>query len=195
MNIIDLGRVIDPAEFLHYIPIAEELETVIHRYGTEPMVPDYPCWIEYQNEGNLEGSIYFTRHTNRHPILSEMVNKISEVMRPIFPEKYAPELDRIHFLKTHGDIPLHRDEGGRLTCINIGLKNSSGAITSINKGGPVEQFQINHTSKILKDGYAYLVNTNEYHAVKSITQTPRYLITYGLGAKFDYFKQFLRLGK
>lgn len=194
MNIIDLGKLIDVEEFVPYINAAEQLETVIHRYGSEFVVPEYPCWIAYTNEGQLHGSISFTRHTSNHPLLLEMVIKVAKILKPIFPTKYAPEESRIHLIRTKGNIPVHRDEAGRLTCINIGLKNSSGAITRMGHGGPREEFNKAHTATILKDGHGYLVNTNEFHSVESILEEPRYLITYGFGVKFDYFKQFLRLG-
>jgi hypothetical protein len=195
MNIIDLGKLINPEELVSYINVAEQLETVIHKYGTEFIFPEYPCWIEYKNEGNIEGSISFTRHTDKHPVLLELVKRMSAILRPIFPEKYAPEENRIHILRTIGDIPIHRDESSRLTCINIGLKNSSGAITYIGNGGEIEDFKKNHTSTILKDGHGYLVNTYEFHSVKAISSEPRYLITYGVGVKIDYFKKFLRTGE
>lgn len=194
MNIIDLGKLINVEEFLPYISAAESLETVIHRYGDAFVVPDYPCWISYTNEGGLHGSISFSRHTSKHPLLAEMVNKISKVLYPLFPNEYKPETNRIHLIRTIGNIPIHKDEAGRLTCINIGLKNSSGAITRMGHGGPREEFKNKHTSIVLKDGHGYLVNTNEFHSVQSITDEPRYLVTYGFGVKYDYFKQFLKVG-
>ena len=193
MNILDLGKLIDVDEFVPYISAAEEMETVIHRYGAEFSVPDYPCWIEYKDEGGIKGSISFSRHTGKHIVLSEMVQKVAEILRPVFPEKYQPEANRVHLIRTHGDIPIHRDEAGRLTCINIGLKNTSGAVTCMGNGGPREEFEKNHTAMILKDGHGYVVNTHEYHSVKALSSNPRYLITYGLGVKFDYFTEFLRL--
>jgi hypothetical protein len=195
MNILELGRLIDPEEFTSYIEAAEGLETIIHKYGGNTVVPDYPCWIEYKNEGGITGSISFSRHTGKHPILSEMSKKVADVLRPIFPEKYEPEINRVHLIRTKGDIPIHRDEAGRLTCINIGLKNSSEAVTCMGASDiPREEFYKTHSKTILKDGYGYLVNTHEWHSVNAMSDNPRYLITYGLGAKFDYFKKFLRIG-
>ena len=196
MNIIDLGKLIDPEEFTSCIEVAEGLETIIHKYGGNTVIPDYPCWIEYKNEGGIIGSISFSRHTNKHPILSEMSKKVTDILRPIFPKEYGPEIGRIHLIRTKGDIPIHRDEGGRLTCINIGLKNSSEAITYMGATDvPREDFYKTRSTTILKDGYGYLVNTHELHSVQAINDKPRYLITYSLGAKFDYFKKFLRMEK
>jgi hypothetical protein len=194
MNIIDLGKLIDPEEFNVYVSIAEKLETVIHKYGKEFVFPEYPCWISYENEGGVIGSISFSRHTGKHPILAEMVRKVADILYPMFPENYKPEVNRIHLIRTQGNIPIHKDEAGRLTCINIGIKNSSSAITRMGHGGPREEFKNNHTSIKLKDGHGYLVNTNAFHSVESLTDEPRYLITYGFGVQFDYFRNFLKIG-
>ena len=131
MNIINLGKLIDPTEFQIYIDEAEKLETVVHKYGGEFIVPDYPCWMEYKNEGEVEGSISFTRHTNKHPVLSQMVKKVIDILTPIFPDNIPPIIERVHFIRTMGSIVPHRDEAGRYACINIGVKNSSSAITKI----------------------------------------------------------------
>lgn len=193
MNIINLGKLIDTKNFESYISAAEELETVIHEYGGEFIVPNYPCWIEYKNEGKLIGSISFSRHTTKHPILKNLVKEIVDILSPIFPENYSPEDNRVHLIRTHGNIPVHKDEAGRLTCINIGLKNSAGAITYMGNSNLKEEFLTNNTAIRLQDGHGYLVNTNAYHSVNSINDEYRYLITYGLGVKYEYFKKFLRL--
>jgi hypothetical protein len=63
MELLPLGKLIDPYEFQLYIDEAEKLETVVHKYGNDFIIPDYPCWMEYKNEGNITGSISFSRHT------------------------------------------------------------------------------------------------------------------------------------
>jgi hypothetical protein len=193
MNIINLGKLIDPAEFTYYIEAAEQLETVVHGYGTKLSVPSEPCWMEYRNEGNVLGSISFSRHTDNHPVLVKMVKRVAEILTSIFPENYPPEESRIHLIRTRGSVPIHKDEAGRLTCLNIGLKNSAEAVTHMGSGGAREDFFKNCTSTTLQDGYGYLVNTSEFHSVSSVSDNPRYLITYGLGKEFNYFKQFIRI--
>ena len=188
MDIIKIGKLIEPIDFLKYITVIEKLETVVHKYGTEFQVPDYPCWMKYENEGDIQGSISFTRHTYKHPELKEMVDTIYDKLATIFPKNMSPIKERIHIIKTEGDIVAHKDEAGRNTCINIGLQNSSGAITKMSNDGLLKNFYNNHTDYVIEEGYAYLVNVNRYHAVHSISDGPRYLITYGFAERFDDLK-------
>jgi len=188
-EILDLGKLIDPDEFQKYVVEADKLETIIHRYGTVTAIPDYPCWMQYHNEGNVTGSISFTRNTQKHPVLKEMVLKICDIYRTIFPE-YIPVLnERVHLLKTVGSIVVHKDEAGRNSCINVGLKNSSGAITKISTDGLRQNFDKNHYSIQTVDGHGYLLNTNQFHSVEGLSNQPRYLITYGFSEKFDVLQK------
>jgi hypothetical protein len=185
MNIISLGKLINPNDFQIYVDEAEKLETVIHKYGGDFVIPDYPCWMEYRNEGNIEGSISFTRHTNKHPILEEMVEKVFDIFKIIFPASRPVILERIHFIRTKGSVIVHKDEAGRNTCINIGVRNSIGAITKMSNDNIYSNFNNNHSLTTVLEGHGYLMNTNQYHAVESTNDQPRYLITYGFGDKFD----------
>lgn len=188
MDIIQIGKLIEPLEFSKYIEEAEKWETVVHKYGSEFVVPDYPCWMEYKNEGNIEGSISFSRNTYKNPLMAEMVEKVLKILTPIFPQAIQPIKERVHFIRTTGFIVLHKDEAGRNTSINIGLKNSSGAITRMSNDGVYENFKTNNTPWVIKEGVGYLMNVNQWHEVESISDEPRYLITYGFGAKFDVLK-------
>lgn len=192
-NLIRLGSILDPVDFQKYIDEAEKLETVVHKYGTDFVVPDFPCWMQYSNEAGVKGSISFSRHTYKHPVLREMVEKIVELLTPIFPENLKPNIERVHFLKTRGSIVAHRDEAGRMTCINIGLKNSSSATTKISNDDIFENFQNNHSDYKIEDGVAYLLNTNSLHAVDGDDNLDRYLITYGFGHSFGTMKKVLRI--
>lgn len=192
MNIINLGKLIDPDMFQVYIDAAEKLETVVHKYGSEFVVPDYPCWMEYKNEGNIPGSISFTRHTNKHIVLTEMVKRVIDILTPIFPDNAPPMIERVHFIRTLGNIVPHRDEAGRYACINIGVKNSSKAITKISNDNIYENFDNNYTPYVVIEGFGYLLNTNQIHAVEGELDTPRYLITYGFGTKFDILKDVIK---
>lgn len=193
MSILNLGKLIDSTQFQCYVDEAEKLETVIHKYGSDFIIPDYPCWMEYKNEGDVPGSISFTRHTAKHPILKEMTQKIYDIYKNIFAPKRPVLLERIHFIRTIGSVTVHKDEAGRNACINIGVRNSSGAITKMSNDGIRENFNNNHSITIIPEGYAYLVNTNQYHAVEHTNDQPRYLITYGFGDTFDILsKEFKR---
>lgn len=189
MNIVDLGKLINSNDFQIYVDEAEKLETVVHKYGEDFVIPDYPCWMEYRNEGDVEGSISFTRHTNKHPILKEMVEKVFNIFKIIFPASRPVILERIHFIRTKGSVIVHKDEAGRNTCINIGVRNSIGAITKMSNDNIKHNFNNNHSAITVIEGHGYLMNTNQYHAVESINDKPRYLITYGFGDTFDVLKK------
>jgi hypothetical protein len=189
MNIIKIGQLINTTEFDQYIIEAEQLETVVHKYGGDLNILDYPCWMEYKNEGNIVGSISFSRHTSKHPILKDMVLRVADILIPIVPS-FTP--NRIHLIRTVGSIPPHRDEGNRMCCINIGLKNSSSAITKISNDGIRENFSTNNTAYTVEDGVGYLLNTNHLHSVEGDLHTPRYLITYGFGTKFEILKRVIK---
>lgn len=193
-NILSLGQLLDPNQFESYIEEASKLETVVHKYGTQFKIPDYPCWMAYKNEGNIEGSISFTRNTKDNPILNEMIEKVMTVFKTIFINGLEPKPERIHFIRTIGNIVPHKDEAGRTACINIGLKNSSSAITRISNDGLYETFNKNNTPYIVKEGFGYLLNTNQIHSVESLNTEPRYLITYGFGVPFNTLTKHFKVG-
>jgi GH15 family glucan-1,4-alpha-glucosidase len=192
MNITNLGKLIDPTEFQIYVDESEKLETVVHKYGKDFVIPDYPCWMEYKNEANILGSISFSRHTSKNPILKEMVQKMYGIFKTIFHPDRTVLLERIHFIRTKGNITVHKDEAGRNTCINIGVRNSSGSITKMSNDNVYDNFYNNHSTITVMEGYAYLMNTNQYHAVESLNDSPRYLITYGFSDNFDILEKEFR---
>ena len=193
MNILKIGTLINPAEFDQYIIEAEKLETVFHKYDNPFNVPDYPCWMAYKTLRDSEGSISFSRHTSTHPILKEMVSKIADILTPILPVKHPAIPERIHFIRTIGSVLPHIDEASRMCCINIGVKNSSSAVTKISNDGIPENFSINNTAYTIEDGVGYLLNTNQLHSVEGDLSIPRYLITYGFGAQFNIVEKALRI--
>lgn len=193
MNLFKLGKLIDVKDYFSYIEESEKLEVVFHNYGEKLIIPDYPCWMEYKNQGTEIGSISFTRHTFKHHVLREMTLKIKSVLEKIFPSSIPVLVERIHLLKTSGNIPIHKDESRRSSCINIGIKNSSVATTKISKDGIYNNFQKNHQSIRLVDGYGYLMNTYQWHSVESPFGINRYLITYGFKENFNYLHSQLKI--
>lgn len=185
MSVLPLGRIIDPADFDCFIEAAEGLEIVVHKYGKEMNIPDYPCWMEYRNEGNSGGSISFTRHTDSHPILKDMVTLVLEKFSKIAKPELILRRDRVHFIRTLGDVVPHRDEAGRMCCINMGVKNSSGSLTKMGTDNRYDTFQARHDTHVMKEGEAYLINTRRIHSVVASNDSPRYLITYGFGEPFS----------
>ena len=184
MSFLKIGKIIDPSAMDDCITAAEPLEIITHKYGTVTDIPNYPCWMEYLNEGNVQGSISFTRHTDQHPLLKDMVTLIIEKFSIIFP-KHVPLLrERVHFIRTKGDIVPHRDENGRKCCINIGVKNSTGALTIIGIDNTYETFDKRKQSYVVEPGVGYLVDVSRIHAVTALNDEYRYLITYGFGESF-----------
>ena len=122
-------------------------------------------------------------------ILKEMVEKVFNIFKIIFPASRPVILERIHFIRTKGSVIVHKDEAGRNTCINIGVRNSIGAITKMSNDNIKHNFNNNHSAITVIEGHGYLMNTNQYHAVESINDKPRYLITYGFGDMFDVLKK------
>lgn len=197
MSILDLGKIINPAEFQSYMDEADKMEVVGHKYGAVQVVPDYPCWMEYSNEDNVIGSISFSRHTAKHPILREMTQKVFHILENIFPSGIPVLIERIHLIRTKYNLPPHKDEAGRNACINIGVRNSSGAHTKMSNDGILENFKVNHSITAVAEGHAYLMNTNQFHSVECLNDNFRYLITYGFSEKYENlekaFKNKLRL--
>lgn len=187
----ELGRLIDPEHFKTYVEIAASLPSFVHVYGSKMEVPSYPCWMEYSKEFGVEGSINFTRNTSKHPILSKMVDEVVLALKPVFPESNRPVRERIHLVRTIGDITSHKDEDGRLSCINIGVLNSESATTRMSTDGLFETFDTNHLDIRVKDGYGYLINTSNVHAVIG-SSSPRYLLTYSFGTHFDILHPFMK---
>lgn len=190
-DILDLGLVLDPEKFLKYIDETRKFDILLHKYGEKMQLFSHPCWMEYIIESDQKGSISFTRHTHKNPVLSEMVSEILEILKKILPDTISLNPERVHFIKTKGNIVKHKDESGRLTCINIGIKNSSTAITKISNDGDYDNFEYNNTEHVIKEGHAYLLNTNQYHSVESDVNCERYLITYGFGIEYDVLSKMI----
>lgn len=189
---LSLGKLLNPADFEKYIAETNSFETVVHKYGTKFVVPDYPCWMEYRDEEGIIGSISFTRNTLKNNILKEMCENVAVILDSITVDKFTPDPNRVHFIKTKGNILPHRDEAGRMCCINIGIKNSSSAVTKIGNIDSHVDFYNNCTDYVIEDGFGFLVNTNKYHAVSGDMNKSRYLITYGFGSNFNDIKNIFK---
>ena len=175
--------VINPSEFERYIDVLDSLEVVYHGYGKPFVIPDYPCFMEYENNWK-SGRIGFTRNTHKHPVLKEMIDKIVEIYSSIFPAQLNVYAERVHIIRTIGNVPIHRDEDSRATCINLGLKNSSGSTTYISSDDKYENFHETRQGLKLEDGHLYLMNTDRWHSIESSSNEPRYLVTYAFGRPY-----------
>jgi hypothetical protein len=174
--ITDLGTNIDVEPFQKYIDISQSLPHVEKIYGAPYNVPEYPCWMDY---GSPEkGSISFTRNTYLHSALYEMCKTVADIIQQFFP-KLVIIPERVHIIKTVKGVPIHRDEGGRLSCIN-----STTAVTKFGIDDRLDTFESNHADFVLQDGHIYLVNVSIFHSVRGTTDE-RYLITYGFGETYE----------
>lgn len=182
MSLKNLGELINPELLCKYIDVAEMLEVVSHQYNTPYNVPPYPCWMEYSG---TQGAISFSRNTDKHPVLSEMVTLVLHAFSKNFNKNFPFSRERVHFIRTKGDVAPHRDEGGRKCCINIGIKNSTGALTKLGIDDNIETFNERYETHTINPGVGYLVDTSRLHAVTAINNQPRYLITYGFAQSFS----------
>jgi hypothetical protein len=128
------------------------------------------------------GRIGFSRNTYQH--LPEVVNYTHDFLKSRFPNLPLYK-ERICFLQTIGSVPQHRDESSRLSCINIGLNNTSSAITRISTDDNFETFSINYKDYICEDGSVYLLNSSIVHSVIGDMEIKRTLITMTITDKYE----------
>jgi len=168
-------------ELLDTIPVSTKIQG-------QPVSAVYPGlhWMTYSvYEG---GRISFTRNTKE--FLPEIVDYTAQYLRDRFPKlPIFPE--RIHFLQTKGKIREHRDEAGRVTSINIGIKNTSTAITRFGVDDSYETFQDRYVDYICKDNCAYLLDTSKLHSVISLGDDVRTLITMTVTDSYEKTLQYL----
>jgi hypothetical protein len=193
-DFLELGEIIKIENFSHCIEEANTWNTYVHKYGSEVKISqDTCCWMSYLNEGDTIGSISFTRSTYKNKILKEMADEVTDKLQNFFPPHIKLQPERIHLVKTNGTIVPHKDEGGRLACINIGLHNSDSAVLSLSNAPLKKNFYIDKKDFILKNGNGYLLNTNKFHSVTGNLNISRYLITYGFGVPFAELLKVMQL--
>jgi len=177
---IDNSFVLPPEfspEILDTLPIHQ------HHYGL-PMeeTPTSLYWTEYQPYQPGDGKISFARKMYlQYPTVAEHV---ADYIRQFFPGLEIHK-ERVNLMKTQGSIRRHKDEG-RPTSINIGIKNTTNALTMTSSTRDHSEY-FNIVKKVqCYDGHAYLLDTSCLHQVVAITPGPRYLFTYGF--EFDFQK-------
>lgn len=164
-------------ELLESLPIHK------HHYGdTMEINPTSLYWTEYQPFQPGDGTISFARKLYlQYPEVSKYV---ADYIQKFFPE-VPVEITKVNLMKTHGSIRRHKDESSRKTVINIGIKNSAGAITKTSSTRDhFEYFKVAEPHQC-QDGHAYLLDTSCLHQVISINDQPRYLFTYGFAVPFN----------
>jgi hypothetical protein len=168
------------------LEILDQLPIHKHRYG-EPMEaePTHLYWTEYQPYQEGDGTISFARKLYlQYP---EVVDYIVQYINQFFP-KLPLDRHRVNLLKTCGSIRRHMDESFRKSCINIGIKNSTGAMTRVSTTRDHFMYDSVATTEQCLDGHAYLLDTSCLHQVIAVNTEPRYLFTYGFGQDFHIVK-------
>ena len=170
--------------------ILDTLPIYKHHYGM-PM-ESYPTtlyWTEYQPYQPGDGKISFARKLYlQYPGVAEYV---AEYIRQFFPE-LPIDKERVNLMKTQGSIRRHKDEG-RPASINIGIKNTTNAITLTSPTKDHSEYFGMAKRVQCRDGCAYLLDTSCLHQVVAVTEEPRYLFTYGFENAFEevasYYKR------
>jgi hypothetical protein len=163
------------------VSILDTLPIKKHHYGGFIEAnPTELYWLEYQQAGG--GNISFVRKLYlQYPDVAEyLVNYI----RQSFP-KLELYKERVNILKTVGSIVPHVDESNRMCSINIGVKNSKGAITKMSSTRVRSEYESTVKTYQCQDGHGYLIDTSCFHEVIAVNQEPRYLFTYGFGRDFN----------
>jgi hypothetical protein len=170
-----------PEEF--DLNILDSLPIHKHRYG-QPMEenPTTLYWTEYQPYQEGDGTISFARKLYlQYP---KVAQHVVDYIHKFFPTLQL-DVQRVNLIKTHGSIRQHMDESNRKCSINIGIKNSNGAITKTSNTR--NHFVYPSVAEIhqCQDGHGYLLDTSCIHQVIATNDNPRYLFTYGFGETFE----------
>ena len=160
----------------------EHVPFYTHVYGNK--APDVAgiFWQEFQQANNLDGSISFLRNMqNEYPNFTQYVADYIQRLLPLL--KINPIY--VKMIRTKNNVNPHADEPTRRCCINIGVKNSAGAITRTSNTTSRDEFIHKSIASQCQDLSAYLIDTSKMHSVTSINSNPRYLITYPFIESFD----------
>lgn len=171
MLMLELGKLIeDISIFDKYIEITEGFEEI----SAKAKIPRYPHWFKY-----LSGNVLFAVNMKRNSVLNELLDNAEVIFREIIPMQYPINRATIHLMKTIGNVKPHCDQS-RLCAINIGLRNSSSAITRVGTDDVID-FSV-------KEGYGYLLNTKQRHSVIG-SEIPRYILSYSLDIPYPIFSK------
>jgi len=160
----------------------EHVPFYTHVYGSKPPNVTGIFWQEFQQANNINGSISFLRNMQtRYPNLTQHVADYIQQLIPTL--KINPVY--VKMIRTKNNVNPHVDEPTRRCCINIGVKNSAGAITRTSNTTSRDEFIHKSIASQCQDLSAYLIDTSSMHSVTSINASPRYLITYPFIESFD----------
>ena len=154
--------------------VLDRLPVIDHKYG-DPQ-PDSMTfkWMRYVQP---EGYISFARNLGAYmPLVAYHVTEYLKTVIDV-PIPFA----RVNFMKTAGCVGPHRDEGGRKSVINIGIRNASAAITRVSLDNDFDTFETEYEDYTVEDGCAYVLDVDNVHAVLDQKGGERLLITCGFG--------------
>jgi hypothetical protein len=173
------------------LDILDQLPIHEHRYGQAmELDPKTLYWTEYQPYQLGDGKISFARKLYlEYP---DVADYVIDYLQRNFPTFTHFSRDRVNLLKTSGNIRQHMDESFRKCCINIGIKNSSGAVTKSSNTRDHALYESKAQSFQCQDGHAYLLDTSCIHQVIAVNDEPRYLFTYGFATPFEILKSHLK---
>ena len=157
------------------VDLLEHVPFHTHVYGSTPPKGSGIFWQEFQQANNVNGSISFLR--NMQPWRPDFTQHVANYIQQLIPTlKINPVY--VKMIRTKNNVNPHVDEPTRKCCINIGLKNSAGAITRTSNTTSRDEFTHSSIASQCQDLSAYLIDTSSMHSVTSINSNPRYLITY-----------------
>jgi hypothetical protein len=171
------------------LSVLDKLPVHVHRYGSPQPDSSVFQWMEYYNEG-YEGSIAFCRNIGTH--WPEAASTVIEFLDTVLPN-WPLDPNRVTFMRTAGEIPPHRDEGGRLCAINIGVRDASSATTRVSLDDDFDTFDTDYADYVAQDGCAYLLNVSRVHSVYTTRPGKRLMVSYGFGVPFSRVRAGLRL--
>lgn len=164
------------------VDLLEHVPFYTHVYGSKPPEVNGIFWQEFQQANNVDGSISFLR--NMQPWRPDFIQHVANYIQQLIPTlKINPVY--VKMIRTKNNVNPHVDEPTRKCCINIGVKNSAGAITRTSNTTSRDKFTHSSIASQCQDLSAYLIDTSSMHSVTSINSNPRYLITYPFIESFD----------
>lgn len=191
-NFIRFNEILDYKKYISLISELEKLKVYIQKYNNPFCAPNYPCWIKYENERNLKGSISITSNLYKLNFLNDALSNIAtDLNNSSLGKKIFFKKTKINFIKTNNEVGIHKDQGNRITALNIGLMNSNQGTTRFSLDNSLENFYKNTEELIINDGEGVIINAEVFHSVSHNSNQDRYLITYNLGKSFQEIKKML----
>lgn len=175
-NVSELTLSLDLSKYRRFVYAAETLPDVFHTFGKPVPKVSGPHFITYANTTQPKDSLGFSRFILEHAELRDLADQFYQDTKQIWAVlPFVP--GKVTLVKSVGDVELHRDDIGRMCCLNFGLLRSSFSTTelasnnSLESPGDFEGFTV-------KQGSGYLVNVSWPHKVTCRLRASRWLLNY-----------------